>query len=181
MTTVIVQPGTTPVVVEARPSTVVATTRPAPVTVQGRATPVTVRTGSTPVQAVAQATPVLVGNNIGRRGPRGPAGDSIAPINFGFGDAPADVWTAESAGVLTVVRLQMRTPFDGAGAAIHVGLAGGNPEAILAADQVNPYSDHEFEVTPDLVLAQGDAVRLAITPGTASAGAGTLFLSFIPT
>lgn len=181
MTTVIVQPGATPVVVEARPSAVAVTTGQSPVTVQGRTTPVTVRTGSTPVQAVKRQTPVLVGNNIGRRGPRGPAGDSIPPINFGFGDAPANVWTAESAGVLTVVRLQMRTPFDGAGAAIRVGLADGDPEAILAADQVNPYSDHEFEVTPDLVLAQGDAVRLAITTGTASAGAGTLFLSFIPT
>lgn len=181
MTTVIVQPGATPVVVQARPSSVVAQTSAQPVTVQGRQTPVTVRGSQTPVQAIARATPVVVGNNIGRRGPRGPAGDSIPPINFGFGDAPADVWTAESAGVLTIVRLQMRVPFDGAGAAIRVGLAGGDPEAILPAAWVHPYSDQEFEATPDLVLAQGDAVRLAITPGTATAGAGTLFLSFIPT
>lgn len=175
--------STTVVVLDRRPSQ----------TVQDRGATVHVRTGTTPVQVRDQRTPVQVedrrptvktGNNIGPRGPQGERGadaeGAIPPHPYSWGDAPQAVFTAPVDGILTIVRLQQTVPFNGVGASIQVGLTV-DPDALLPAAWVNPYSAHEFENTPDLPLIAGDQVRLTIAAGTASQGAGILFLSFVPT
>lgn len=118
----------------------------------------------------------------GPRGERGPAGaDSsgqVPPIPFSWGDAPREVFTAPTAGVLAIVRIQYTTAFNGSGASVRVGTVA---EAAMPESYSNPYTTHEFENSPDLMLDEGDVVYLTITPGTASAGAGLLFLTFLPT
>ncbi len=146
--------------------------------------PASVIARPTTVNIDGSGTTVAAGNAMGVQGPQGEPGLSgagtIPPINFSFGDAPGAVYTPIVAGVLTVVRVQMRTPFNGTGGAIRIGTLA-DSEAALPAAHIDPYSDHEFEATPDIALAAGEAVRITITPGTASQGSGQLFLTFIPT
>ena len=108
------------------------------------------------------------------------AGGQIAPHAFSWGDAPVTVFTAPSDGVLAVVRVQFTTAFNGSGAAVEVGTPA-DPDAALPAAWNSPYTTYEYENTPDLMLTEGTQVRLTVTPGTASAGAGLLFLTFLPT
>ena len=112
--------------------------------------------------------------------PGADAAGQIPPHAFAWGDAPQAVFTAGADGVLTVCRLQMTTPVNGAGASLIVGTAA-VPDAALPASWNNPYTAYEFENTPDLALVAGEQVLLTITPGTASQGAGLLFLAFLPT
>lgn len=144
-------------------------------------------TQSTPVIVDKRLTGTVRINTPGPRGPRGedgqPGADAagqLPPRAFGWGDAPQVVFTAPADGVLTIVRLQMTEAFNGTGASIAVGTPG-DPNAALPAAFNSPYSTFEFENSPDLALDEGDTVVLTVTPGTASAGAGLLFLSFLPT
>lgn len=134
--------------------------------------------------------------NAGKQGVRGPAGEDgppgaqgqpgidaagqIPPIPFSWGDAPADVYVTNRAGVVTVARLQFTEPFTDPAATVTVGTAA-EPEAFMPAAFNAPASTYEFENTPDAPLADGEGVRLVINPGTSSAGAGLLFLTFLPT
>lgn len=141
-------------------------------------------TVSTPVRVAAGVPVVNVGAAAGPQGPRGEpglsGGGTTPPIEFAFGDAPGAVYTPSVDGMLTVVRLQMTTAFNGSGAAIELGTLA-DPAAAFPANFNDPYSTQEFEVTPDLPLLAGQSLRLTITPGSASQGAGLLFLTFIPT
>lgn len=118
----------------------------------------------------------------GRRGedgrPGADAAGQIPPVAFSWGDAPAAVFTAERAGVLTTVRIQFTTAFNGVGAQVRVDAA---TEVAMPPEYNDPYSVLEYENTPDTALAEGDTVSLTVTPGTASQGAGLLFLTFLPT
>lgn len=126
----------------------------------------------------------------GAPGARGPAGEDgqpgidaqgqIPPIPFSWGDAPATVYTPEVDGMLTIVRVQYTTAFNGSGATLVVGTTA-DPDAAMPAAYNSPHSVYEYENTPDLPLDEGEALVLTITPGTASQGAGLLFLTFLPT
>lgn len=144
---------------------------------------ITVRVDRTTSAAIAAARPSLtLASQMGPRGPRGQAGaagDSVPPHTFSWGDAPQAVFEAPSAGVLTLVRIQMTTPFNGSGASIRVGTSL-DSEAVLPAAWNDPYSTNEFENSPDLAMTEGQEVLLSITPGTASEGSGTLYISFVP-
>lgn len=122
-------------------------------------------------------------------GPQGPQGEpglsgggTIPPIPFSYGDAsPATIYTPSSAGTFTAVRVIFDTAFNGTGASIALGTVA-SPEILLATNENDPASaDSEYEVTPDVHVAAGTAIRLSITPGAgASAGAGRVLLTFIP-
>jgi hypothetical protein len=119
----------------------------------------------------------------GPQGPPGQNGDTIAPISFAFGDAtPAVVHTTTVAGTFTTVRVIFDTGFNGTGATIALGTVA-SPQALLATNQNDPsaIAASEYEVTPDLHVSAGTAIRLSITPGSgASQGAGRILLTFIP-
>jgi hypothetical protein len=176
-TRLVVQRATTPVLVDrAAVSPVLVGGAAAPVLVDREAVPVLVdRAAVSTVQVVARGPQ-------GPRGERGPPGadasGQVPPIPFSWGDAPREVFTAPTAGVLAIVRIQYTTAFNGSGASVRVGTA---TEVAMPESYNNPYTTHEFENSPDLMLDEGDVVYLTITPGTASAGAGLLFLTFIPT
>lgn len=141
------------------------------------------QTVSVPVparEAVAVATPGPQGGR-GERGPAGPdASGQIPPHPFAWGDAPANVFEAPSAGVLTIVRLQFTEAFNDPAAVVLIGTAD-DPGAAMPGTYNDPARAIEFENSPDLSLAEGEAVRLHIHPASASQGAGLLFLTFLPT
>lgn len=101
-------------------------------------------------------------------------------MSFAFGDAPHTLWTATSSGLLTYVRIKMLVAFNGVGAAIRIGTPL-DAESVMPAAFSDPASLQEFENTPDVVLAAGDAVVIAVTPGVgATAGSGIVLLDFLP-
>jgi hypothetical protein len=121
----------------------------------------------------------------GPQGPRGPAGSSAGvnpPINFSFGDAsPTPVLTLPAASEVAGIQLQIEQAFDGAGAAIRLGIAG-QPGLLLDTWQNDPTSVGIYEVTPRVELPAGTALILTITPGAgASAGSGQFLINTIPT
>lgn len=134
----------------------------------------------TPVTVVERDTIVRAGGGMGAQGRPGAPGGSIPAITFGFGDAPRVVYAPTTSGVLVNARLKIDAPFNGAGAEIRIGISG-DAEAVLAAADSDPSRALEYENTPDLRLVAGQGVVLAITPGAgATAGAGQLFLTFLP-
>lgn len=141
------------------------------VVVQHAETPVRVEQARTvQVAAIARGVP-------GRDGRDG-AGQ-VPPTPFSWGDAPRDVFIAPVDGLLTVVRLQFTTAFDDPAARVAVGTLA-DPGAALPPEWNRPASTIEFENTPDLPIAAGQAVRLVVEPGASAAGAGLLFLTFLP-
>lgn len=133
----------------------------------------------TPVTVVEQPTNVNVGG-MGIQGRPGAPGGSIPTIDFAWGDAPHIVWTPDNAGVLTLVRIDIVTPFNGASPSIVVGTLS-DPTAAMPADQNDPKSIAKYQRTADIHLIAGQGVLLTITPGAgASAGAGVLILEFLP-
>lgn len=96
---------------------------------------------------------------------------------FAFGDAsPNTVYTLPDARVIVRARIVIDTPFDGAGAALALGTAGA-PDALIAAADNDPANAATYETSPNLQLATGSVVRIAITPGAgATQGAGRIFL-----
>lgn len=138
-----------------------------------------VLTQQTPVDVVEKPTNVKVGG-LGIQGLPGAPGGSIAPINFSWGDAPHAVWTAPHAGVLTLVRVDILTPFNGTNPSIKFGTASA-PEAGMPAAYNDPTQVAKYQNTADFRVAANDALILDINPGTfPTAGDGTLFLEFLP-
>lgn len=123
--------------------------------------------------------PVIEVNTPGPQGPRGYSGASIPPIAFSYGDAPSFVWTAYSDGVIPYVRLSLDVPIDGALPTVLVTLS--TSAVLLPSDYVDAATAGDYESTPDVRVAEGDKVRLTITPGVgASQGSGVLYIEFIP-
>lgn len=136
---------------------------------------------TTPVKTIDRPTVVHAGTP-GLQGPPGTsAGGGIAPIAFSYGDAPGTVWTAPVAGSVVLARVTIDPAFNGAGAEVLVGTAG-TPGLLVDATRVDPSMVGDYELTPDVDLPAGTAVRITINPGSgASQGAGVLFLEFVPT
>lgn len=120
----------------------------------------------------------------GFEGPQGVPGinalGQIPPIAFNWGDAPQAVYTAETGGFLSLVRIQFTQAFNDPSAQIIVGIAG-NPDGIMPADFNQPTTIYEYENSPDLFMSMGDEVILTISSGISSQGSGLLFLTFLPT
>lgn len=178
MTNVIVRPGRTSVVVGGGSRVV---TRPvaAVTAVHNAPTPVSIDSSPNNVTVPQLPTKVITGNAMGVQGPKGEPGGSVPAIAFSYGDAPSVVWTPDAPGILTLVRLKVTQSFNSPAAAIAVGTAS-DPDAALPSAYVDASVAEEYENTPDIRLAPGEGVRLTITPGGASQGAGLLFLTFTP-
>lgn len=121
----------------------------------------------------------------GEAGAAGANGDGQYPaIAFAFGDAsPSIVLTVNpaSAAEITLVQLEIETPFDGAGAEIKIGTAA-DDDLLMRADQNAPSDAAVFEASPRVRLPAGAQVQLSITPGAgASQGSGKLIIQATPT
>lgn len=135
---------------------------------------------STPVNVVDRPTNVQTGGGMGVQGRPGAPGGSVPAIAFSYGDAPGVIWTASSPGFLTYVRAKVLTAFNGAGAELRIGTLA-DAESVLPASMSLLSQDDEYENTPDIHLAAGEAVLIAIAPGVgATAGNGLVFLEFQP-
>ena len=104
-----------------------------------------------------------------------------AVVPFTFDDAsPMSVYIPREPGVLTLVRLDIQTAFDGAGASLSVGTAG-DAEAFVAADEVDAAVVAGWQVIPDADVAAGDPILLYINPGTGpTSGAGRVLIDVFP-
>lgn len=104
-----------------------------------------------------------------------------AVIPFAYGDAtPADIYIPHEAGVLTLARVQVITPFDGAGAEIQIGTAA-DPDAFVGAADVDLAVAAGWEVIPDANVAAGEPITLTLIPGAgATAGAGRILIDTFP-
>ena len=104
-----------------------------------------------------------------------------AVIPFAFGDAtPADIYIPHEAGVLTLARVQVTTPFDGVGAEIQIGTAA-DPDAFVGAADVDLAVPASWEVLPDATVAAGEPITLTLIPGAgATAGAGRILIDTFP-
>lgn len=120
----------------------------------------------------------------GAPGVAGPSGEGLYPaISFGYGDAPSIVMalTGTGASEVTEVSIEIETPFDGAGAQIHLGTPG-DPDLLVQADQNDPSMAAVFQVSPHIRLDAGQPIYLTITPGAgASQGSGKIILRASPT
>lgn len=120
----------------------------------------------------------------GAPGVAGPSGEGQYPVvPFSFGDAPAIVMalTADNAGEVTDLLLEIETPFDGVGAQIAVGTPG-QPELLMPAAMNDPGTAAIYQVSPHIRLAAGQPIYLTITPGVgATQGSGNFILRASPT
>lgn len=170
------------VVVEVNGSTVVVEPALTEVEILQQGTAIEIAPNNHDVVIDATPAPVVEVAATGLRGPPGPPGQpggTVPPIPFGYGDAPGTIWTAPAAGTLAVARLKMTVPFDDAAASLSLGTAEDH-EAVLPADLNAPSLIAEYEYTPDLRLAADQPIWIYPSPGTSVAGAGIVFLTFLP-
>lgn len=115
------------------------------------------------------------------QGPPGPPGLASPPIAFSFGDAsPRPLFTTTASSLVLSVRVNITTPFNGAGPTLRIGKAG-QPELLLAAAQLDLSVATEFEINPNCILASGQRVLVALAPGIgATQGAGWIVIEQIP-
>lgn len=111
-------------------------------------------------------------------GPTTPATQIQVP--FAFDDAsPVNVKLMASGSVVYQALLCITTAFDGTGASLTLGDAG-QADRLMTAAQNDPYTVGNNESNPAHEYASSTQVRLTITPGTATQGAGVLVLLFKP-
>jgi hypothetical protein len=117
----------------------------------------------------------------GIQGPKGDPGEAPPLIRFAYGDAsPRAVWVVGSDVEVLMVSLQIKSPFDGTGAAIALGTAV-DPEMLMRFDQTDPHSAAVYEVSPRVALPAGTALVLTIQPGAgATTGAGEIAMQLAP-
>lgn len=106
---------------------------------------------------------------------------AIPPYDFAFGDAsPAVIYTATYDVEIVVTSLQIDTPFNGAGAALALGVTG-SPNALMPPSYTDPSKAGVYEASPRIMLAAGQSIILTITPGSgASAGSGQIVVEAAP-
>ena len=90
------------------------------------------------------------------------------------------IWTAPVTSEIALVSLDVRTPFDGAGATCRIGTLA-SPGLLLDSAQVDLAVDATFETTPRLEMAAGEQMYLTIVPGAgATQGAGQILITAVP-
>ncbi len=118
--------------------------------------------------------------------PQGFGGDPVISahgrkvIDFTFGDAsPSPIYTITENAANVLLRIVIRTPFNGVGAALSLNALSG--PTLLPSTAIAPSIAGGYEAAPDVVLLAGDVIRLVITPGSgATAGAGSIIVDTIP-
>lgn len=163
----------TPTTVNASLTSTVRVDRTANRTVVSRSgTAERVRTSQTTVRQIAQGPQ-------GLPGPAGLPGGAVQPITFSYGDASGAIYTPSAAGTITVARVVIETPFNGAAPTLQIGTLA-EPGAAMAATDNDPTSAGEYEVTADLHMAAGEPLRITVAPDGSTAGSGRIYLTFIP-
>ncbi len=101
-------------------------------------------------------------------------------IDFTFGDAsPSPIYTITENAANVLLRIVIRVPFNGVGAALSLNAVSG--PTLLPSSAVAPSLVGGYESAPDAVLVAGDVIRLVITPGSgATAGSGSIIVDTIP-
>lgn len=138
--------------------------------------------GSAAVSIEQSPNRVSIGGVAGVQGPPGPAGTpggTIQPIAFSYGDASGAIYEPSASGTITVVRLVIEAPFNGAAPSLQLGTLA-SPAAAMAATDNDPSSAGEYEVTADLRLAAGEPLRITVAPDGSTQGSGRIYLTFIP-
>jgi hypothetical protein len=131
------------------------------------------------VHVVMIHAPDLQVVTVGETGPRGLAGVSGATttVAFAFGDAtPKNIVIAPADKLVLSVALVITAAFDGAGAALQIGVSG-TPADLLATTDNDPQTLGTYEVTPQKSYPGMTPLLLTITPGSgASQGAGRVVI-----
>lgn len=113
----------------------------------------------------------------------GTGGGGAAPVlrAFTFGvPSPMLLHTVQAPTLLASVELDVRTPFNGAGAQLSIGQPG-QPGRFMSASENDPAFAAQYEVFPNLELAPGEGIYLFITPGAGTTqGAGVVILNLVP-
>jgi len=119
---------------------------------------------------VAQGTP----------GPTGPAGTAIAPYEFAYNEAsPATVYVVPALALVSSIRIGVRTPFNGTGAALSVGIPG-QPTLLMLTSDNDPTIAADYGVFTDIELPGGTPIQLYTTPGFgATQGAGVVLIDLV--
>ena len=108
----------------------------------------------------------------GEKGDTGAAGQSIAPVNFAYGDSsPRIIIPALTSKIVLAVNINITTPFDGAGASLSIGTLA-NPALLVDPMQLDLSVATEFEINPNVKFTTPADIYLTITPG-AGATQGT--------
>lgn len=122
---------------------------------------------------------------VGLQGPAGApgldAGGNLPPIPFSYGDAsPVPVYVPAVPSLVVSAAIHVRTPFNGFGAALELGIDE-QPGLLMPAAYNDPATSGEYENTPDVTLSAGQQVLLTVTPGAgATQGAGVIILRVLP-
>ncbi|AWR86264.1 hypothetical protein [Meiothermus taiwanensis] len=107
----------------------------------------------------------------------------IAPVLRTFTSgvpSPMLLHTVQAPTLLAGAELDVRTPFNGAGAQLSIGQPG-QPGRFMSASENDPAFAAQYEVFPNLELAPGEGIYLFITPGAGTTqGAGVVILNLVP-
>lgn len=107
-----------------------------------------------------------------------PTNEYVLVWSYNYTSGP--VFTAPSAGYITLVRVVMDTPLSDPSGTVRVGTIAA-PSAMFPADYCDTSEVGAYECTPDFFLVEDDVVLFSVTPGTSTSGNGRLFLKFTPT
>jgi len=101
-------------------------------------------------------------------------------VAFAYGDAsPRTILSVPAGSRAVALVVFIDTPFDGSGAALHIGDAD-DPERLMAADQISLSIPGSYGAMPGVVFSGATDIRLTITPGDgASQGSGTVVLTLL--
>lgn len=136
---------------------------------------------SQPIAAtVTEEEPIVViFSSSGLDGEPGLPGGHAVEETFAWGDAtPAILSAVEAGDTVYSITLVILEPFDGAGAALSIGITGA-PELLMAAAQCDPKTAGSYSVTPGYKFSAPETLRLFITPGAgASKGNGVVIIDY---
>lgn len=126
---------------------------------------------------IVESSPEINVVTVGEAGQPGLNGSGALEFPFAYGDAtPAAVTTATAGKMVYGVQVNIKTPFDGTGAALVVGDAG-QANRLMAATENDPFNVGNNITNPAHAYAAGTGILLGITPGAgATQGAGLLVL-----
>jgi hypothetical protein len=98
-------------------------------------------------------------------------------LNFSYGDAPQEIYTAISNKTIYSVRVIVTSVFNGIGSSLCIG-DGSDNDRLFPSSKIDLYAIGSYEVYPDYAYGVDTIVRLYITPGGGcTTGAGKLVLS----
>jgi hypothetical protein len=130
----------------------------------------------------------LLRGHAGPAGPTGPAG-ATGPAGPGSGAAftftfatpsPVNLGAIPAGAIMNRVSVLITTAFDDPSATLELGTFGGSPSAFLAPSDSKLGAVGQYETDMLVTVAAPDALKLTISPGASTQGAGVLFYNLLP-